>query len=60
MLIFTWHDHFFICLFFFQGTVSLCGPGHPGIYFVDQAGLELGMIIKRTVLYYFSFLKDDI
>jgi hypothetical protein len=28
-------------LFYFPDRVSLCSPGCPGTYFVDQAGLEL-------------------
>jgi hypothetical protein len=36
---------FFVCLFVlalvFRDRVSLCSPGCPGTYFVDQAGLEL-------------------
>jgi hypothetical protein len=32
---------FFVCLFFVFDTVSLCNPGCPGTFSVDQAGLEL-------------------
>jgi hypothetical protein len=31
----------FVCLFCFRDRVSLCSPGCPGTYSVDQAGLEL-------------------
>jgi hypothetical protein len=31
----------FFSFFFFQDRVSLCSPGCPGTYFVDQAGLKL-------------------
>jgi hypothetical protein len=32
---------FFYFFFFLRDRVSLCSPGCPGTYFVDQAGLEL-------------------
>ena len=31
----------FVCFLFFWDKVSLCSPGCPRTYFVDQAGLEL-------------------
>jgi hypothetical protein len=32
---------YFILFLVFQDRVSLCSPGCPGTYFVDQAGFEL-------------------
>jgi hypothetical protein len=32
---------FVFCFFVFQDGFSLCSPGCPGTYSVDQAGLEL-------------------
>jgi hypothetical protein len=34
-------DFFFFFFLVFRDRVSLCSPGCPGSYFVDQAGLEL-------------------
>jgi hypothetical protein len=48
LLIWMQHSHLlhhaqlvFVFVLFFRDRVSLCSPGCPGTYFVDQAGLQL-------------------
>jgi hypothetical protein len=39
---FLWFAQFFFSFLFWNfETGSLCGPGHPGTYYVHQAGLKL-------------------
>lgn len=41
-----------IITIFFETKVSLCSPGYLGIHYVDQAGLDLIVILLSRPLEY--------